>query len=88
MEPEDTMSKNLVELKALPCPFCGSEAKYNQSYNPCEVWVSCVNVDCFVRPEAYMTCPTKPNGDGKTFTPLFEKGKAIIIDRWNRRTNE
>jgi hypothetical protein len=75
-----------TELK--PCPFCGCEAKYNQSYNPCEVWVYCVNTDCFARPEVSMSCPTKPNGDGMTSMPLFEEAKAVIIDRWNRRSHE
>lgn len=75
------------QLKLLPCPFCGSEAKlekdelWNNShgyYNCYDFYIRCSNDNCKIRPET------------KHLNNIYEKDEKIILqtikNRWNYRS--
>ena len=73
-----------MKEKLKVCPFCGVKPNIDKSYLPTEVYIECVNNDCFVRPCISEGVECVDNGN-KTFSPLFEKSYPIIISKWNKR---
>ena len=68
----------------LPCPFCGKQPKIGKSWMPVEVYVECINEDCFGQPSMSESVPCLDNRNG-TFYPLFEKAYSILLEKWNKR---
>jgi hypothetical protein len=65
-----------MNVKLLPCPFCGGDPCISTSDDGMARWVECPSCECDGPPIDYR------------FTGTHEEALRIVVDSWNRRTSE